>query len=126
MLKRLEAIDRRAKYLDRALPEPRVLVTLPDEEIFAPYAGLRISLSALASIERIYGSEAAQRGEEPIVTMVREAAHSGIEHSHDYNGILDALIQKEETRVGPEIFESIRAEIRREAKAGRSHNVRAS
>lgn len=118
MLKLLDGIDKRAKYLDRALPQPTVLVTFPDEDIFKPYVGMRVPLSALTSIEKMY-APTGEVGDLPVVAMVREAAISGVAHAPNYDGILNALIAKEEARVGPAVFEAVRNEIRGEARQGR-------
>lgn len=70
MTKLLMAIDRRARYLDKAFPMGRIR----PREAMIP---IELPAPLMPSIEKIYGAEAEQRNESPIVTMIRHAAGAG-------------------------------------------------
>ncbi len=83
MLDLLVAIERRAKYLDSALPKPKLRtsqaepttrVELPDESWAEVFQGLRIPALAIPNLEKTYGAEATDRGESAVITMLRNAA----------------------------------------------------
>lgn len=83
MTKLLIAIDRRTRYLERALPPATrkpgefISVALPAESWASPYQGMSIPVSVLPNLEKIYGAEAARLNESPVVTMIRYAATAG-------------------------------------------------
>ncbi len=85
MTKLLMAIDRRVRYLDKAFPKGMIhsrgaiiAIELPAEPWADRYRVISsIPAFLMPSIEKIYGAEAEQRGESPIVTMIRCAANAG-------------------------------------------------
>ncbi len=81
MIDLLTSIDRRMKYLDSALggtPQAATVVsfTLPEEPWAEQFRGLGSCVPAqvMPNLSKLYGPEAAVRGESPIVTMLRKAA----------------------------------------------------
>ena len=82
MLKLLNSIERRKSYLDRAFPMasqqdgPMVPVELPSEPWAEGYRGMEVPAFVMSNIEKVYGAEATNRGESPIVTMLRYAANA--------------------------------------------------
>jgi hypothetical protein len=80
MLDLLTSIDRRTKYLDAALGKgtPAVVsFVLPNEPWADQFRGLGscVPANVMPNLSRLYGTEAADRGESPVVTMLRNAAN---------------------------------------------------
>jgi hypothetical protein len=75
---RLKRLEQAASKIPPRRDEPTVTVTLPDEWWAAEYQGLNtVTVEYMARVEEIYGEEARERGESPLVTYLRHAATAG-------------------------------------------------